>query len=76
MQYSKRIAAILFVLGLILIVGFFTPFLHNDSGSLVHTHITFVGKLLVGRFLIYIALLIAACIAVILLGKKTKGNTY
>ena len=72
MQSSKSIAAILFVLGLILLCVFLTPFIDNYSGKLVHTHITFVGKLLIGRFLMYLVLLMATCLGVILVSRIKK----
>ena len=74
MQNSKRIAAILFVLGLTILCGFLTPFIHNDSGELVHTRITFVGKLLIGRFLMYIVLLMAVCLGIIMAGRVKHEN--
>ena len=61
MPKSKTVAAAIFFCGMILLCLFFTPFIHNISGELVHARITFVGKLLVGRFLLYIALLAAIC---------------
>ena len=64
MTKSGKRAALLFVLGTILLCWFFTPFIDITSGELTHTHITFVGKLLIGRLLLYIALLGVLCIGV------------
>lgn len=69
MQNSKTVAAILFVSGMIMLCLFLTPFIDNDSGKLVHTQITFVGKLIIGRFLLYVVILLAACIGVLKLGR-------
>ena len=68
MLNSRIIAGILFFLGIIMLCWLLTPFISNDSGALIHTHITFVGKLIVGRFLIYIAILAAVCVGVAKLG--------
>jgi len=69
MQNPKVVAAILFFCGIIMLGLFFTPFIHNVSGEIIHARITFVGRLLIGRFLLYIVILIAACIGVLKLGR-------
>ena len=74
MRNSKTIAAFLFICGIIILCLFLTPFIHNDSGELIHARITFVGKLLVGRFLLYIAALTAVCIGVVKLSRISNPN--
>ena len=64
MPNSGIIVAILFVLGMIMLCGFLTPFIHNDYGNLIHSNIFFVGKFIVGQFLIYVVILTAMCIGV------------
>ena len=74
MLRSKIIVSILSVSGMILLCCFLTPFIRNDNGELVHSNIFFVGKLIVGRFLIYVALLMAVCTGVALIGaRKNPG---
>ena len=74
MPTSKTFIAIFFIFGMILLCWRLTPFIHNDTGELVHTHISFVGKLLVGRFLIYIAILATACLGIAIVGQRKNLN--
>lgn len=70
MMTSRRLPALLLLFGIILLCWFLTPFIDIHSGELVHTHITFVGKLLVGRFLIYIAILATVCLGIAMVQRR------
>lgn len=74
MPSIKSIILPLFILGIILLCAFFTPFLQKDSGELVHASITFQGGLLVGRFLIYIVCVTAVCIAVAMVLRRVNSK--
>jgi hypothetical protein len=73
MQQAKNIALFLFLAGAVALLLFFTPFINVASGEVVHTGITFQGRLLIGRLLLYMAALIAICGAVAIFGRPIRS---
>lgn len=74
MVRSKTLISFLPVLGIAMLCLFFTPFVDTRSGEIFHSRITFQGSLVVGRFLIYLTLLIAICIVVVAGRNRIKSR--
>jgi hypothetical protein len=70
MSFRRIFLLILFVGGLAVLCLFFTPFIDNISGRVVHAPITFAGNLIVGRFLIYVVGITAACLVIAIIGQR------